>query len=96
MTLQSSKITVLAIRQFQKDMTRQHNKYRRIHDAPYLHLDSQLSKDSQRYAKELARKGSVAHSSPRNRPETGESIEKLCSYREGMPSASQVLKKWYV
>ena len=75
-------------------MTKQHNKYRTIHDAPYVRLDSQLSRDSQQYAKELASKGSVAHSLSRDRPETGESIEKLCSYNEGMPSASQVLKKW--
>ena len=75
-------------------MTKQHNKYRRIHDAPYLFLDSKLTRESQTFAKEIARKGSVAHSSPTDRPGTGESIEKLCSYNQGMPSASQVLKKW--
>ena len=75
-------------------MTKEHNKYRRIHSSPFLFLNSKLSRESQWYANELARKGSVAHSSMKYRPDTGESIEKLCTKNGGMPTASQVLRRW--
>ena len=87
---------LLAILGFQRDMTKEHNRYRKLHDAPYLYLDSKLSRDSQGYAKELARTGSIQHSSLKNRPETGESIEKLCVRSGGMPTPKEVLKKWQV
>ena len=75
---------------------KEHNKYRQIHLAPELFLSSALSKESQRYANELASRGTVVHSLMKSRPHTGESIEKLCSKSGGMPTPLDILKKWLV
>ncbi len=77
-------------------MTEEHNKYRTFHSAPGLALSAVLSKDSQWYANQLASRGSVAHSPMKSRQNIGESIEKLCTKNGGMPTASEVLKKWLV
>ncbi|XP_065065301.1 uncharacterized protein LOC135691380 [Rhopilema esculentum] len=83
------------ILKFQKDMAIEHNRYRNIHSASPLLLNSRMSKESQWYADNLARKGSVNHSPLKSRPGIGESIEKLCTKSNGIPTASQVVKKWY-
>ena len=71
-----------------------HNKFRLIHDAPPLKLNSYLSRAAQDFANELARKEKVLHSNSNSRPNIGESIAQVCTTDGSMPLGSSIIKNW--
>ena len=69
-----------------------HNKYREIHDAPLMTLDSRMSQQARAYAKRLANIGSLQHSSSSERPGQGENLAMACGSR-GL-SAQRAVEMW--
>ena len=72
-----------------------HNEHRRIHKAPELQLDHELSLQAARFAQEIVEKG-LKHSTAQERPNQGENIALGCrAYGKGM-SAFEAVKEWFV
>ena len=55
--------------QFQKDCLEAHNEYRRQHGAPILEWSSKLALEAEKWAKDLAKKNVLQHSSLRDQGE---------------------------
>ena len=56
-----------------------HNKYRKVHNAPSMTLNSQMSKEAEEYAKKLAKMGGIKHSPKEERNGHGENLAMSCS-----------------
>ena len=84
----------LELNEFRREMLDQHNRYRKIHNVPPLSLDRILNKDAQVYAAYVAKRGSVAHSDPKQRPNTGESVAEMCTKEGVLPTPEHVVNKW--
>ena len=69
-----------------------HNKYRRIHDAPPMRLDSSMSQQAAAYAQRLARMGKLQHASSSERPGQGENLAMACG--SGGLSAQRAVDMW--
>ena len=69
-----------------------HNKYRKIHDAPLMRLDSSMNQQARSYAQRLARMGSLQHSSSSERPGQGENLAMACG--SGGLSAQRAVEMW--
>ena len=69
-----------------------HNKYRKIHDAKPMKLDSTMSQQAKAYAQRLADMGRLQHSSKSERPGQGENLYKACGL--GGSSAQRAVEKW--
>ena len=54
---------------FQKDCLDAHNEYRRQHGAPALKWSSKLAADADKWAKDLAKRGVIQHTSSRDQGE---------------------------
>lgn len=71
-----------------------HNKYRKIHDAPVMRLNNDMSQQATAYAMRLARMGKLQHSSSSERPGQGENLAMSCGSR-GL-SAQRAIEMWWV
>ena len=71
-----------------------HNKYRRIHDAPAMRLNDDMSQQATAYAGRLARMGKLKHSSSRERLGQGENLAMSCGY--GGLSGQRATEMWWV
>ena len=76
---------------FDEDGLAVQNKYRRIHNAPDMSLDSGMSQQAAAYAQRLARRGSLQHSSSSERPGQGENLAMSCGRDL---SAQQAVEMW--
>ena len=47
---------------FEKQALDQHNEYRKIHEADPMELDDEMNKEAAEYAKIIAKKGTLEHS----------------------------------
>lgn len=77
---------------FEEDALEEHNKYRRIHDAPDMSLDYSMNQQATAYAQQLARRGTLHHSSSSQRPGQGENLAMLC--RGSQVSAQEAVEMW--
>lgn len=77
---------------YEKDFLTAHNKYRRIHRAPPMRLDSSVTRQARAYAQRLARMGSLQHSSSSERPGQGENLAMACG--SGGLSAQRAVAMW--
>ena len=55
-----------------------HNKYRKVHNAPSMTLNSKMSKEAEEYAKKIAKLRRLQHSSPKERNGQGENLAYSC------------------
>jgi uncharacterized protein YkwD len=63
------------LEKYQQEVLQVHNKYRQIHNAEALRLDTQLSADAMAYARILAEKiKKIKHSQSFNNVEVGENL----------------------
>lgn len=71
-----------------------HNKYRKIHDAPALKLNSKLNSDAQATAERIASQGSLVHTDDTGGQ--GESLAKFCTPYELNPDeiSTRAVDKW--
>lgn len=71
-----------------------HNKYRKIHDAPALKLNSKLNSDAQATAERITSQGSLVHTDDTG--EQGESLAKFCTPYELNPDeiSTRAVDKW--
>ncbi|XP_028410143.1 uncharacterized protein LOC114532760 [Dendronephthya gigantea] len=79
---------------FQREALAQHNNYRKLHDAPELRLNKEMSEQAADYARILTLTGSVDHSKQTERPNQGENIFMECS-KTNSPSPNDAARKWY-
>ena len=77
---------------FEKEGLAAHNKYRKIHAAKPMRLDSSLSQQAMRYAQRLAGIGRLQHSSRSERPGQGENLAMRCG--SGEFSAQKAVEMW--
>jgi len=70
----------------------EHNKYRKIHDAPPMKLDSRMTQQAAAYARRLAGMGTLQHSSSSERPGQGENLAMACG--SGGLSAQRAVEMW--
>ena len=70
---------------------RAHNIFRKIHSAPDMKLDSVMSQEAAKYAKVIAAKGSLVHSSSPD----GENLALGCTSGKTQMSAEEATKNWY-
>ena len=74
-----------------------HNKFRKVHGAPDMKLDEEMTKSAEKYAKKLADMGTLQHSSSSERSGNGENLAMKCSSREeDKMSAEEATKNWSV
>ena len=68
-------LNYLGLKEFQQDVLKAHNKYRKIHAAKPLKLDTELSKSAMNYAKSLAKTiKKIKHSQLYEGRKTGENL----------------------
>ena len=72
-----------------------HNMFRKIHNAPPMKLDNQMSKEAEEYAKKLADMGTLQHSSRDGRKGAGENLAMGCSSNKAM-TVEEAVKNWLV
>ena len=71
--------------------------FRKIHEAPEMKLDEEMTKSAEEYAKKLAKMGTLKHSSRDERSGNGENLAMKCSSREeDEMSAEEATKNWLV
>ena len=71
--------------------------FRKIHEAPEMKLDEEMTKSAEEYAKKLAKMGTLQHSSRDERSNNGENLAMKCSSREeDEMSAEEATKNWSV
>ena len=74
-----------------------HNKFRKVHGAPEMKLDEEMTKSAEEYAKKIAQMGTLKHSSSDERSGNGENLAMKCSSREeDEMSAEEATKNWSV
>ena len=78
---------------FQQDALTKHNEYRKLHNAPELTLNKEMSESAASYAKTLVLLGSMDHSRQTERPHQGENLFMECS-KADVPSPNDASKKW--
>ena len=61
-----------------------HNKYRKVHSAPSMTLNSQMSKEAEEYAKKLAKMGDIEHSTKEERNGHGENLAMTCGSEDDL------------
>ena len=88
------KTCILYLASFGGEGLEAHNKYRRIHDAPAMRLNDDMSQQATAYAGRLARMGKLKHSSSRERPGQGENLAMSCGY--GGLSGQRATEMWWV
>lgn len=71
-----------------------HNKYRKIHNAPAMRLNDDMSQQATAYAGRLASMGKLQHSSSSERPGQGENLAMFCG--SGGLSAQRAIEMWWV
>ena len=82
---------------FAQNALKAHNKFRKVHGAPEMKLDEQMSKSAEEYAKKIAQMGTLKHSSSDERSGNGENLAMKCSSREeDEMSAEEATKNWSV
>ena len=71
-----------------------HNKYRKIHDAPALKLNSKLNSDAQATAERIASQGSLVHTDDTGGQ--GESLATFCTPYELNPDeiSTRAVDNW--
>ena len=72
---------------------RRHNQFRAIHNAQAMTLNSHMNQQAASYARRIARRGSLQHSSSSERPGQGENLAMACS-TNGL-SAEEAVDNWY-
>ena len=77
---------------FEKEGLAAHNKYRKIHAAKAMKLDSTMSQQAKAYAQRLAGIGRLQHSSKSERPGQGENLAMRCG--PGEFSAQKAVEMW--
>ena len=79
------------LKEYQEEVLKMHNKYRKIHKARALKLDGQLSKDAMAYARSLAKAGAgIKHSRSFDNVKVGENL-----LTSAVPiSGATVVKTW--
>ncbi len=75
--------------------TKAHNIFRKIHEAPDMKMNSEMSKSAEEYAKKLAASGSFQHSNRDERKGDGENLAMKCSSKKGADmTAEEATKNW--
>ena len=69
-----------------------HNRYREVHEAKPMRLDSSMTQQARAYAQRLARMGTLQHSSSSERPDQGENLAMACG--SGGLSAQRAVEMW--
>ncbi|KAF5904351.1 Golgi-associated plant pathogenesis-related protein 1, partial [Clarias magur] len=80
-----------ASKQFNEEVLKSHNEYRKKHQAPPLKLDGNLCKEAARYAESLASTRILKHSAELNRGNCGENLA-WASYDQ---TGKDVTDRWY-
>ena len=75
---------------FEEAGLRAHNIFRKVHNAPDLQLDKSMSAEAAEYAKVIAAKGNLEHSST----EDGENLAMGCTSGSSEMSAQEATKNW--
>ena len=82
---------------FAENGLKAHNMFRKIHGAPDMELDEEMTKSAEEYAKKLAKMGTLQHSSSDERSGNGENLAMKCSSLKGDEmSAEEATKNWSV
>ena len=82
---------------FAENGLKAHNMFRKIHGAPDMKLDEEMTKSAEEYAKKLAKMGTLQHSSSDERSGNGENLAMKCSSLKGDEmSAEEATKNWSV
>ena len=83
---------LLAGSEFEQDALTAHNKYRAIHAAQPMKLNSEMSANAEKWAQNLVAKGKLEHSTREQRNGNGENLYYSC----GLPvSGSSSTKEWW-
>ena len=82
----------LILGSFEGDGLAAHNKYRKIHAAKPMKLDSGMSQQARAYAQRLADMGRLEHSDRSERPGQGENLARACG--SGGLSAKKAVEEW--
>ncbi len=81
--------------EYAKNGEKAHNMLRKIHDAPGIKINSEMSKSAEEYAKKLAASGNFQHSSKDERKGDGENLAMKCSSKKGEEmGAEEATKNW--
>uniref|UniRef100_A0A8C5W2S4 SCP domain-containing protein n=1 Tax=Microcebus murinus TaxID=30608 RepID=A0A8C5W2S4_MICMU len=80
-----------ASRQFQNEVLKAHNEYRRQHGVPPLKLSKQLNREAQQYSEALASTRVLEHSRQSSRGRCGENLA-WASYDQ---TGKEVAARWY-
>ena len=88
------KTRILYLASFGDEGLKAHNKYRRIHNAPAMRLNYDMSQQATAYAVRLASMGKLQHSSSSERPGQGENLAMSCG--SGGLSAQRAIEMWWV
>ncbi len=81
--------------EYAKNGEKAHNIFRKIHEAPDMKMNSEMSKSAEEYAKKLAASGSFQHSNRDERKGDGENLAMKCSSKKGADmTAEEATKNW--
>ncbi len=81
--------------EYAKNGEKAHNVFRKIHEAPDMKMNSEMSKSAEEYAKKLAASGSFQHSNRDERKGDGENLAMKCSSKKGADmTAEEATKNW--
>lgn len=84
------------LKKFIRDAVHAHNKHRKVHDAPALKHNKQLSKIAQQWANNLASSGKFEHSNNELKGEKlGENIANKWSSKGAEYTGQEVVDQWY-
>ena len=82
---------------FAQNALKAHNKFRKVHGAPEMKLDEEMTKRAEEYAKKLARMGRLQHSSSSERSGNGENLFMACSSDKSKKvTGEEATKNWSV
>ena len=76
-----------------EDILQLHNKYRKIHNAPPLTMNKEMSYQASDYAEKIADLGALVHSGYTDRRSHGESLSLICN-EDVKKAAEQAVKNW--
>ncbi|XP_068677794.1 uncharacterized protein [Montipora capricornis] len=82
--------------QFIDDMVAAHNEFRSVHFSPPIQKNLTMSQSAKKFARRLAAKKELFHSSSNDRPGEGENLAMGCTTGNGEAiTAAEAVMKWY-
>ena len=81
---------------FEDEALTAHNIFRKLHSAPLMTLDPQMSRDAQSYAQKLADLNILSHASRKERNGDGENLAMACSSDMKSYAGHDPVVRWLV